>query len=120
MARTCIMALVSSFFLSLTFIPAMLAIWLSKPVEEREGRIMSWLKRKYEPGLHKAMKRPRLTMGVGIGAFLAAILTFSILGQEFLPPLDEGDLTAQVLRSEERRVGKGGVSTCRARRSPYP
>src|SRR3546814_1542329 len=37
-------------------------------------------------------------MGVGIGAFLAAILTFSFLGQEFLPQLDEGDLTAQVLR----------------------
>src|SRR3546814_5499960 len=98
MALTVIMALVSAFVLSLTFIPAMLAIWLSKPVEEREGRIMSWLKRKYEPGLHKAMKRPRLTMGVGIGAFLAAILTFSFLGQEFLPQLDEGDLTAQVLR----------------------
>jgi cobalt-zinc-cadmium resistance protein CzcA len=59
---------------------------------------MSWLKRKYEPGLDKAMKRPTLTMGVGIGAFLSAIVTFSFLGQEFLPQLDEGDLTAQVLR----------------------
>ncbi len=98
MALTVIMALVSAFVLSLTFVPAMLAIWLSKPVEEKEGRIMSWLKRKYEPGLDKAMKRPTLTMGVGVGAFLAAILTFSFLGQEFLPQLDEGDLTAQVLR----------------------
>src|SRR3546814_19279916 len=44
------------------------------------------------------MKRATLTMGVGVGAFLAAILTFSFLGQEFLPQLDEGDLTAQVLR----------------------
>src|SRR3546814_7985130 len=64
----------------------------------KEGRIMTWLKHKYEPGLDRAMKRPTLTMGVGIGAFLAAILTFSFLGQEFLPQLDEGDLTAQVLR----------------------
>ncbi|AZI36101.1 putative heavy metal efflux system protein [Caenibius tardaugens NBRC 16725] len=98
MALTVIIALACAFVLSLTFVPAMLAIWLSKPVEEKEGRIMSWLKRKYEPGLDKAMKRPTLTMGVGIGAFLAAILTFSFLGQEFLPQLDEGDLTAQVLR----------------------
>src|SRR3546814_20911 len=98
MALTVIMALVSAFVLSLTFVPAMLAIWLSKPVEEKEGRIMSWLKRRYEPGLHQAMKRATLTMGVGVGAFLAAILTFSFLGQEFLPQLDEGDLTAQVLR----------------------
>ncbi|MBP8234424.1 MAG: CusA/CzcA family heavy metal efflux RND transporter [Rhizorhabdus sp.] len=98
MALTVIIALVCAFVLSLTFVPAMLAIWLSKSVEEKEGRIMSWLKRKYEPGLDKAMKRPTLTMGVGVGAFLAAILTFSFLGQEFLPQLDEGDLTAQVLR----------------------
>lgn len=98
MALTVIIALASAFVLSITFVPAMLAIWLSKPVEEKEGRIMSWLKQKYEPGLGKAMKRPTLTMGVGIGAFLAAILTFSFLGQEFLPQLDEGDLTAQVLR----------------------
>src|SRR3546814_5661072 len=58
---------------------------------------------RYEPGLHQAMKRATLTMGVGVGAFLAAILTFSFLGQEFLPQLDEGDLNAQVLRvrSEE-------------------
>jgi len=98
MALTVIITLVCAFVLSLTFVPAMLAIWLSKPVEEKEGRIMSWLKRKYEPGLDKAMKRPTLTMGVGVGAFLAALLTFSFLGQEFLPQLDEGDLTAQVLR----------------------
>ena len=98
MALTVIMALVSAFVLSLTFVPAMLAIWLSKPVEEKEGRIMGWLKRKYEPGLDTAMKRPSLTMSVGIGAFLSAILIFSFLGQEFLPQLEEGDLTAQVLR----------------------
>jgi cobalt-zinc-cadmium resistance protein CzcA len=94
MALTVIIALVCAFVLSLTFVPAMLAIWLSKPVEEKEGRIMTWLKQKYEPGLDKAMKQPTLTMGVGIGAFLAAILTFAY----FLPQLDEGDLTAQVLR----------------------
>lgn len=98
MAMTVILALACAFILSLTFVPAMLAIWLSKPVEEKEGRIMTWLKRKYEPGLDKAMKRPPLTMGIGIGAFVAAIAMFSFLGQEFLPQLDEGDLTAQILR----------------------
>ncbi|MGE4322670.1 MAG: efflux RND transporter permease subunit [Sphingobium sp.] len=98
MALTVIMALVSAFILSLTFVPAMLACLLSKPVEEKEGRIMAWLRRGYAPGLDKAMKRPSLTMGIGVGAFLAAILTFSFMGREFLPQLDEGDLTAQILR----------------------
>jgi cobalt-zinc-cadmium resistance protein CzcA len=98
MALTVIIALIAAFILSLTFVPAMLAIWLSKPVEEKEGRIMTWLMQRYEPGLDRAMARPAMTMGVGAGAFLAAILALSALGQEFLPQLDEGDLTAQVLR----------------------
>src|SRR3546814_11647450 len=82
MALTVIMALVFAFILSLTFVPAMLAIWLSKPVEEKEGMIMTWLKHKYAPGIDRAMKRPPPTIGVGIGAFLAAILTFSFLVQD--------------------------------------
>jgi len=98
MALTVIIALASAFVLSITFVPAMLAIWLSKQVDEKEGRIMAWLKQRYEPGLDKAMKRPMLIMGVGIGAFLAAILTYSSLGQEFLPQLDEGDIAVQLLR----------------------
>src|SRR3546814_11458926 len=44
------------------------------------------------------MARTSLTIGIGVGAVLAAILAFTALGQEFLPQLDEGDLTAQILR----------------------
>ena len=98
MALTVILALLCAFILSLTFVPAMAAIWLSKPVEEKEGRFLSWLKRRYEPGLERAMARTSLTIGIGVGAVLAAILAFMALGQEFLPQLDEGDLTAQMLR----------------------
>ncbi|PJI87361.1 CusA/CzcA family heavy metal efflux RND transporter [Sphingomonas koreensis] len=98
MALTVILALAFAFILSLTFVPAMLAIWLSKPVEEKEGRIMGWLKRRYEPGLTQAMARPRTTILTAVGAFLIAIGAFATLGQEFLPQLDEGDATAQVLR----------------------
>ncbi|MCA1197914.1 CusA/CzcA family heavy metal efflux RND transporter [Sphingomonas sp. R647] len=98
MALTVILALACAFILSLTFVPAMLAIWLSKPVEEKEGRIMTWLKRRYEPGLGKAMKRPRTTIAAAVGAFVLAIGAFMTLGQEFLPQLDEGDATAQMLR----------------------
>src|SRR3546814_6261859 len=44
------------------------------------------------------MARTSLTIGIGVGAVLAAILAFTALGQEFLPQLAEGDLTAQILR----------------------
>jgi len=98
MAMTVILALAFAFILSLTFVPAMLALLLSKPVEEKEGRIMSWLNARYQPGLETAMRRPGRTIGIGIAAFLAAIAGFSMLGQEFLPQLDEGDILVQAVR----------------------
>ncbi len=98
MALTVIMALGFAFVLSLTAVPAAIAIWLSNRVEEKEGRIMAWLKGRYAPGLDKAMKRPGMTVGVGIGGFGLAIAAFLSLGQVFLPQLDEGDLLIQALR----------------------
>ncbi|AJR23810.1 efflux RND transporter permease subunit [Sphingobium sp. YBL2] len=98
MAMTVILALGFAFILSLTFVPAMLALLLSKPVEEKEGRIMSWLNARYRPGLEAAMRRPSRTIGIGVAAFLAAIAGFSMLGQEFLPQLDEGDILVQAVR----------------------
>jgi cobalt-zinc-cadmium resistance protein CzcA len=98
MALTVIIALVFAFFLSLTFVPAMIAIWLSKKVEEKDGRIISWLKTRYEPGLDKAMKRPSITIGAAFGSLILAAAAFTSLGQVFLPQLDEGDLLIQSLR----------------------
>ncbi|WP_395396776.1 CusA/CzcA family heavy metal efflux RND transporter [Novosphingobium sp. BL-8A] len=98
MALTVIMALAFAFVLSLTAVPAAIAIWLSNRVEEKEGRIMTWLKARYEPGLDKAMERPAITVGAGVVGFLVAIAAFLSLGQVFLPQLDEGNVLIQALR----------------------
>jgi len=98
MALTVIMALAFAFVLSLTFVPAALAIALSKPVEEKEGRIVAWLRRRYEPGLDRAIRWPRLTIGVAVGALALAGVAFTTLGQEFLPQLDEGDVLVSAFR----------------------
>ncbi|MBX9608816.1 MAG: CusA/CzcA family heavy metal efflux RND transporter [Gammaproteobacteria bacterium] len=116
MALTVILALICAFVLSLTFVPAMLAICLSHPVEEKEGAVIRWLKRKYEPGLDRAMSRPSLTVAVAVGMFLAAISTFLVLGQEFLPQLDEGDLVAQVLRVPGTSVDQSQAMQARVER----
>lgn len=98
MALTVIIALAFAFILSLTFVPAMIAIWLSKKVEEKDGRIISWLKQRYEPGLDRAMKKPSITIGAAIGGLAIAAAAFVSLGQVFLPQLDEGDVLIQALR----------------------
>ncbi len=98
MAFTVIIALAFAFILSLTFVPALIAILLSKRVEEEDGRIVAWLKRRYEPGLDRAMRRPSLTIGVAVTSLLVAALAFASLGRIFLPQLDEGDLLIQALR----------------------
>jgi cobalt-zinc-cadmium resistance protein CzcA len=98
MALTVIIALVSAFILSLTFVPAAIAAFLVGRVEERESPILVWLRSRYEPGLDAAMRRPRVTIGGAIGAVVLAALAFTTLGQEFLPQLDEGNLLVQAWR----------------------
>ncbi|GGA59046.1 efflux RND transporter permease subunit [Sphingomonas psychrolutea] len=98
MALTVIMALLFAFVLSLTFVPAAIAVWLSKPVEENEGRIVGWLRRRYEPGLDRALSRPKLTIGVAIASLALAVGGYLTLGQEFLPQLDEGNVLVSAFR----------------------
>ena len=117
MALTVIIALVGAFVLSLTFVPAMLAIWLSKPVEEKEGRIMTWLGARYAPGLDRAMATPRRTMIAAGAAVLVAAGAYVTLGQEFLPQLDEGDLTAQLLRVPGTSVDQSQAMQLRVERA---
>ncbi|SEM99289.1 cobalt-zinc-cadmium resistance protein CzcA [Sphingomonas gellani] len=98
MALTVIIALAFAFVLSLTFVPAIVAIWLSRRVDEEDGRIVTWLKRRYAPGLDRAMRRPTVTIGAALVSLAVAALAFASLGQVFLPQLDEGDLLIQALR----------------------
>ncbi|MCX8475145.1 MAG: CusA/CzcA family heavy metal efflux RND transporter [Sphingomonas sp.] len=98
MALTVIIALAFAFVLSLTFVPAAIAAWLSRPVEEKEGRVVAWLRGRYEPGLDRAMKRPKRTLGVALGALALAGGAWTTLGQEFLPQLDEGDVLVSAFR----------------------
>ncbi|MDZ3831613.1 MAG: CusA/CzcA family heavy metal efflux RND transporter [Sphingopyxis sp.] len=117
MALTVVLALLGAFVLSLTFVPAMLACLLSGRVEEKEGCIMAWLGRAYAPRLDRAMVRPRATMLAGGAALLVAVGAYAALGQEFLPQLDEGDLTAQLLRVPGTSVDQSQAMQLRVERA---
>jgi len=98
MSMTVIIALLSAFVLSITFVPAMIALLITGRVDEEENAIVAWLKRNYAAPLRWSMEAPWRTIGIGLGAFLVAILLFGRLGQEFIPTLDEKNLAMQANR----------------------
>lgn len=98
MAMTVIIALLSEFLLSLTFFPAMIALFVSGHGEEGENKIVNALKRRYEPILIWAMDHPPKIMAIGLGAFLFAALIYLSLGQEFTPTLDEKNIALTAIR----------------------
>ncbi|MBB4151797.1 efflux RND transporter permease subunit [Sphingobium scionense] len=98
MAVTLMIALASAFILSITFIPAMIAIVIKGKVSETEVKPIRWFKEKYEPLLKKAVARPLPFIAAGGGMFLAAVLCFGLLGEEFMPQLDEKDITVTNFR----------------------
>jgi cobalt-zinc-cadmium resistance protein CzcA len=98
MAITVMLALVGAFILSLTFVPAMVAVLIRGKVAEKEVRVIAWTKEKYEPVLKRVIARPWPWIGAGLGTFVLAGLLFTTLGREFIPQLDEGDLSMQAIR----------------------
>lgn len=98
MALTVIFALASAFILSLTFVPAMVAILIRGRVQEKEMFLIRWAKALYQPVLAWAMRLRWLVVATAVVAFTASAVLFTRLGQEFVPTLDEKDLALQALR----------------------
>ncbi len=98
MALTVIIALVAAFVLSLTLVPAMIAIFISGKVSETENPIIRVAKRWYAPALEGALKDPRYVILLATGFFVFTLLLFTRLGQEFIPTLDEKDVAMHAMR----------------------
>ncbi|MEO8190080.1 MAG: CusA/CzcA family heavy metal efflux RND transporter [Acidobacteriota bacterium] len=97
MAITVIFALVASLLLSLTLMPVLASFFL-KQAEEKETRVIRWIKDRYQPLLEKAIARPKVTAAFAGGFFLLAAALGPMLGAEFIPRLDEGSLAIQAWR----------------------
>ncbi len=98
MALTVIIALVAAFVLSLTLVPAMIAIFISGKVSETENPIIRVAKRWYAPALEGALKDPKYVILLATGFFVFTLLLFTRLGQEFIPTLDEKDVAMHAMR----------------------
>ena len=98
MAITVMLALASAFVLSLTFVPAMIAVLLNKKLTEKEVKPIRMAKDRYGPAIRKTIARPWPVIGAGAGLFAVAAIMFGFLGSEFTPQLDERDIAVQSLR----------------------
>lgn len=99
MAIAVVLALLGAMILSITFVPAAVALWVTGEVKETESRWMLALKRAYAALLDwaYAWRRVVLTGVVGILLITAAISTR--VGSEFAPQLSEGDFALQLMRA---------------------
>ncbi len=99
MAMTVIFALAAAFVLSLTFVPAMVALCVRGRVQERENLFVRLAKTVYEPVLRIAVRARWGVAGLAVAVCGIAIALFFQLGQEFTPTLDEQDIMVSAARA---------------------
>ncbi len=95
MALTVGFAVMGAFVLSLTYVPMMSALFLSKKTEHKANfsdRMMAWLEGIYEPFLQKALQIKKSVLLIAVGLFAVSLMIFNKMGGEFIPTLEEGDL----------------------------
>jgi cobalt-zinc-cadmium resistance protein CzcA len=98
MVITLMLALASAFVLSLTFVPALIAVMMKGRVAEKEVRVVAATKSRYEPWLRRAVARPLPFVGTGLGVLVLAAIAFTFVGREFMPTLDEQNLNLSSVR----------------------
>ncbi|MBN8761861.1 MAG: CusA/CzcA family heavy metal efflux RND transporter [Thiobacillus sp.] len=98
MAFTVVAALLGAMILSVTFIPAAVALLIGNQVSEKENRLMGWARRGYAPMLDFSLKNAPLVLSfAGVAVVLSALL-LTRMGSEFVPSLNEGDIALHALR----------------------
>lgn len=98
MALTIFFAILGAFLLSLTYVPMMASLCLSRRTHPRPNisdRMMAKLHRLYEPVLNWCLQKAKLLIAVMVVLFGGTLFLFSRLGGEFIPTLEEGDLAVE-------------------------
>lgn len=98
MVQTVVFALFGAFILSLTYVPMMSALVLSKKKNMQKNfsdKLMLFLENKYLQSLAKAMRIPKVIFAAILLMFLSAIIILGNLGGEFIPTLEEGDFAVE-------------------------
>lgn len=126
MAQTVAFALLGAFILSLTYVPMMSALFLSKKISHKRNfsdRMMGRLERIYQHTLNKVLNFPKTVIAVVLSLFTIAVIILTQLGGEFIPSLPEGDFAVEtrVLPGSNLNTSITAVSTgARILREKFP
>ncbi|WP_366183406.1 CusA/CzcA family heavy metal efflux RND transporter [Flavobacterium ovatum] len=99
MAQTVSFAILGAFILSLTYVPVMSSLFLSKKIAHKENisdRIIQAIQRVYTPMLNFALQFKMLIISIALGLLVISGIIFTFLGAEFIPTLDEGDFAVEM------------------------
>ena len=99
MAQTVSFALLGALILSLTYVPVVASLFLSKTVRKPwkvSENVMRIIAKAYKPALNLALAKPGVVVALSIVALVLTAITFNRMGSEFLPDLEEGDLAMQM------------------------
>lgn len=98
MAQTVAFALLGAFILSLTYIPMVSSLFLSKKIKTQPNlsdRVMAKVEKAYAKWLQKVMAFPKTVIAIVLGMFVSAIILLTHLGGEFIPSIEEGDFAVE-------------------------
>ncbi|MBC3918045.1 CusA/CzcA family heavy metal efflux RND transporter [Undibacterium sp. CY18W] len=98
MAFTVVAALIAAMVLSMSFIPAAVALFIGDHVSEKENRLMTWARQAYQPLLTFALRSKALVLSIVLVALALSGLLASRMGSEFVPSLNEGDIALHAMR----------------------
>jgi cobalt-zinc-cadmium resistance protein CzcA len=98
MAFTVVTALLGAMILSVTFVPAAMALFIGKRVTEKENVFIRGAKRAYLPALNLAMANKPVVLAFAAVTIVLSALIGARMGSEFVPSLNEGDFSIQALR----------------------
>ena len=99
MAMTVVLALLGAMILSISFVPAAVALWVTGEVKETESRWMLWLKQQYTRLLNWAYDFKALVLTLALCMLFFTGVLATQVGSEFAPQLSEGDFAVQQMRS---------------------
>lgn len=98
MAAAVILALTGSLVLALTLMPVLASWILRRRIDEHDGWLVRGAKALYAPLLRRALAVPALVATFALALVGGAVLLFTRLGAEFIPQLDEGAISIQMIR----------------------